>query len=198
MPADAAGFEASPRKQVDPGTESISDSDSPSHVDVLFQRYSRLVLSRAHRVLGDRNEAEDVVQEVFLYIHRKSELFDPTRGSLKAWILQIAVSRALDRKTYLTRRGFYTVADLDSLQLSEGSDLEQLVEARLHRKHLETAFSGLSSMQRRTIECFYFEGMDLRNISERLQEPLGRVRHHLYRGLERLRKSSVLYSLVCK
>jgi RNA polymerase sigma-70 factor (ECF subfamily) len=171
-------------------------SNGLDRIEGLFDKYSRLVLITAYRVLGDADEAEDIVQEVFLYLHRKSRLFDPARGSLKTWIIQIAVSRALDRKIYLSRHGFYVDADLDSLQLRHTADLEQQIESRLNRKYLEIAFSELTYMQRRTIEFFYFEGLNLKDISEQLQEPLGSVRHHLYRGLERLRKSSILHSLL--
>ncbi len=166
-----------------------------SDLDLLFDRYSRLVLSIACRILGDPSEAEEVVQEVFIYLYRKSGLFNPSKGSLKAWIIQITFCRALDRKLYLARRGFYVGEDINSLPLREEIDLEQQVDAKLSRKHLERAFAELSDMQRRTIKFFYFEGLDLREISEQLSEPLGRVRHHLYRGLERLRKSSLLHKL---
>jgi len=164
-------------------------------IDLLFERYSRLVFGVAYRVLGDAGEAEEVVQEVFLYLCRKSQLFDESKGSLKAWIVQIAFSRALDRKMYLARRGFYEDGNIASLQIREEADLEQEIDAKLIRKHLESAFSGLTDRQRRTIEFFYFDGLDLREISEQLGEPLGSVRHHLYRGLERLRKSSLLRRL---
>ncbi|MBV8865318.1 MAG: sigma-70 family RNA polymerase sigma factor [Acidobacteriaceae bacterium] len=165
-------------------------------VDFLFNRYSRLVLGIAYRILGDSNEAEDVVQEVFLYLHQKPQLFDPSRGSVKAWIIQIALSRALDRKVYLARRGFYGAANVDSLHLPQETDLEQQIAAKLNRKHLERAFSDLTEMQRRTIEFFYFEGLELREISKQLRKPLGTVRHHLYRGLSRLRKSSLVHRLL--
>jgi RNA polymerase sigma-70 factor (ECF subfamily) len=164
-------------------------------IDLLFESYSRLVFGVAYRVLGDPGEAEEVVQETFLYLSRKSQLFDEAKGSLKAWIVQIALSRALDRKMYLARRGFYEDGNIASLQIREEADLEEEIDAKLIRKHLESAFSGLTDRQRRTIKFFYFDGLDLREISEQLGEPLGRVRHHLYRGLERLRKSSLLRRL---
>ena len=164
-------------------------------IDRLFERYSRLVLGTAYRVLGNSNEAEEVVQEVFFYLCRKSQLFDESKCSLKAWIIQIALSRALDRKLYLARTGFYTDGNSACLELREEADLEQEIDAKLTRKHLENAFSELTDRQRRTIEFFYFEGLDLKEISQQLGEPLGSVRHHLYRGLERLRKSSFLRRL---
>src|ERR1700761_5658575 len=168
-----------------------------SGLDVLFKRYSRLVLGIACRVLGDPSEAEEVAQEVFLYLYRKPELFDSSKGSLKAWIVQITFCRALDRKSYLARRRILT-RDIDRLEVPQRTDLETEVEARLSRKHLETALADLTQMQRRTIESFYFEGLDLREISKQLRQPIGNVRHHFYRGLSRLRKSDLLHRLRCK
>jgi RNA polymerase sigma-70 factor (ECF subfamily) len=164
-------------------------------IDLLFERYSRLVLGIAYHVLGDPSEAEEVVQEVFFYLCRKSQLFDESKGSPKTWIVRIAFSRALDRKLYLTRRGFYADGNITCVQLREETDLDQQIDAKLTRTYLERAISELTDRQRRTIEFFYFDGLDLREISEQLGEPLGSVRHHLYRGLERLRKSSVLRRL---
>lgn len=163
-----------------------------SDAGVLFERYSRLVLAIASRVLGDTSEAEEVVQEVFLYIYRKPELFDASKGSLKAWMMQVALCRALDRKSYLARRRSCAM-NLDSLEVAQRADLDQQIEATLNRKHLERALADLSLMQRRTIEFFYFEGLDLREISRQLRQPIGNVRHHFYRGLNRLRKSAVLH-----
>jgi len=166
----------------------------PGNVGLLFEQYSRVVRGTAYRVLGDPSEAEEVVQEVFFYLCRKPQLFDETKGSLKGWIIQIALSRALDRKLYLARRRPYANESIATLHQCP-KDLDQEIDTKLTRKHLERAFSTLSDRQRRTIEFFYFEEMDLREISEYLGEPLGSVRHHLYRGLERLRKSSVLRRL---
>jgi RNA polymerase sigma-70 factor (ECF subfamily) len=164
-------------------------------IGFLFDRYSRLVLGIAYRVLGNPSEAEEVVQETFCYICRKSQVFNESKGNPKAWIVQIAFSRALDRKLYLARRGFYTGAHVTHLQVREEADLERQIDAKLARTYLEKAFSGLTDRQRRTIQFFYFEGLDLREISEQTGEPLGSVRHHLYRGLERLRKSALLHHL---
>lgn len=175
----------------------LLQSRHTSQLDILFDRYSRLVLATAFRVLGNPSEAEEVVQDVFFYLYRKSELFDPTKGSLRAWIVQITVCRALDRKARLARRRV-SAADLDTLDLVEQTNLETEVEAKFSRKHLETALAGLPPMQRLTIEFFYFDGLNLKEISGRLRQPLGNVRHHLYRGLSRLRKSDLLHRIRCK
>jgi RNA polymerase sigma-70 factor (ECF subfamily) len=166
-------------------------------LDQLFSRYSRLVFGIALRILNDHSESEEVVQEAFFYVYQKAHLFDSAKGSAKGWIVQIAFSRARDRKAHLFRRGFYSGTDLDSVDdtLLGQCDVEREVGVRLDLSSLQNAFEDLTHVQRRTLELFYFEGLELREISERLQEPFGNVRHHFYRGLERLRKSPAVKRL---
>lgn len=166
-------------------------------LDLLYARYSRLVFGIALRILNDKSEAEEVVQEVFFGVYHKAPLFDPAKGSAKGWLVQNAFSRARDRRAYLLRRGFYSGTDIESLDdtLPGNDDVEREVGLRLDFSHLLSAFEELTQMQRRTLELFYFQGLELREISERLQEPFGNVRHHFYRGLERLRKSPAVKRL---
>ena len=166
-------------------------------LDLLFGRYSRLVFAIALRILNDRSEAEDVVQEVFFSLYQKALLYDSAKGTAKGWIVQVAFSRARDRRAHLSRRGFYSGTDVESLQdtLIGLTDVEHEVGTRLDFSQLRCAFEDLTTIQRQTLELFYFEELDLREISERLREPFGNVRHHFYRGLERLRKSPVVKRL---
>jgi RNA polymerase sigma-70 factor (ECF subfamily) len=174
----------------------MQDQDSKG-LELLYTRYSRLVFGIALRILSDKSEAEEVVQEVFFGLYRKASLFDPTKGSAKGWVVQNAFSRARDRRAYLLRRGFYSGTDIESLDdtLTGHSDVEREVGARIDLSHLLAAFEDLTQMQRRTLELFYFQDLELKEISERLQEPFGNVRHHFYRGLERLRKSPAVKRL---
>lgn len=174
----------------------LQSGDSTA-LDLLFDRYSRLVLGIALRVLHDYGEAEDVVQEVFFHVFQKAVLFTPSKGSAKGWIVHIAFHRSLDRREHLGRRGFYLgteIGSLDDILLGE-TDLDREIGAKLNRAQLEKAFEELPEMQRRTLELFYFEGLELREISEKLDEPLPNVRHHYYRGLARLRKSAFVKKL---
>src|SRR3981081_2136096 len=166
-------------------------------LELLFDRYSRLVFGIALRILNDHSEAEEVVQEAFFYIYQKAVIFDPLKGSAKGWVVQVAFSRARDRKAHLSRRGFYSGTDIDSLDdtLLGQNDVEREIGALLDFSPLQFAFEDLTHMQRQTLELFYFEGMELREISEQLHEPFGNVRHHFYRGLERLRKSPAVKRL---
>jgi RNA polymerase sigma-70 factor (ECF subfamily) len=151
----------------------------------------------AFRALRDRGEAEDAVQETFLYLYRKAALFDAQKGTAKAWIVQVAFHRSLDKKSYLARRGFYFGTEIDSAEdtLLGTTDLDREVGARLNRAKLEEAFAELPHVQRRTLEMFFFEGMEMREIAETLSESLGNVRHYYYRGLERLRKTAFVRKL---
>lgn len=166
-------------------------------LDLLYTRYSRLVFGIAFRILNDKSEAEEVVQEAFFSLYQKALLFDPSKGSAKGWVVQIAFSRARDRRGHLLRRGFYSGTDIESLDdtLQGQDDVEREVGLRIDFSHLLSAFEDLTDMQRRTLELYYFEGLELREIGQRLNEPFGNVRHHFYRGLERLRKSPAVKRL---
>jgi RNA polymerase sigma-70 factor, ECF subfamily len=156
----------------------------------LFHRYSRLVFTIVLRILRDRGEAEEVVQEVFFHLFQQAKLFDSSKGSTKTWIIKIAFHRALDRKAYLRRRGFYANIDVGEFRnlLSEEADLDRKLAARQDLSQIEQALDELTDAQRRTLGLYYFGALDLNEIAERLQQPLGNIRHYFYRGLGRLRR----------
>jgi len=174
----------------------LQTNDSTA-LEILFDRYARLVFRIALGVVRDRGEAEDVVQECFFHLYRKCFLYDAAKGAVKNWVLQIALHRALDRRAHLARRGFYVGTDTGSLgdTLLGETDLDREIGAKLNRIQLEKAFGELPETQRVTLELFYFEGLDLREISRKLDQPLGNTRHYFYRGLERLRKSAFVQRL---
>jgi RNA polymerase sigma-70 factor, ECF subfamily len=166
-------------------------------MDVLFARYARLILAIGYRVLRDWGEAEELVQNVFLYLYQKAGLYDAQKGSAKAWITQAAYHRALDRRDYLTYRQFYLGTDLDGAPdtLAGDFDLEREIGAKLDREQLLRAIGELPEMQHQTLKLNFFEGLNLREASERLGESLANTRHHYYRGLEKLRRSALVQSL---
>src|SRR5215831_5921666 len=79
----------------------------PDALATLFDRFYRLVLKIALRILRDPGEAEDLMQDVFLEIFRKASQFDPAKGSTRTWIVQYAYHRSLSRRQYLAIRKFY-------------------------------------------------------------------------------------------
>jgi RNA polymerase sigma-70 factor (ECF subfamily) len=199
IPLESVPYQDETAQMSDETLMGLVSADNADALGELFARHSRLVFGIALRILRDAGEAEEVVQECFLYVYRKALSFDPSRGSVKVWIIQVAYSRARDRKEHLSRRGFYLRTDIDS-GLLEGTlvgtgDIELEIGVRLDFDRLQCAFDDLTEVQRETLKMFYFDGMELKEISEMLQAPLGNVRHHFYRGLERLRKSAVVERL---
>jgi RNA polymerase sigma-70 factor (ECF subfamily) len=158
----------------------------------LFQRYGRLLRSIAARILKDASEAEDLVQDLFLFIQRKCGMFDSSKSSARSWIVQMAYHRAIERRRYLTTRQFYTHAEVESrghqVVGKPTSESDYSAEAVFGRNGLGKVLGDLSEDQRETLRLHFFEGYTLAEISEKLGQPRGNVRHHYYRGLDRLRK----------
>lgn len=163
----------------------------------LFRRFSRLVFSIGFRILEDAGEAEEIVQDVFLYLYQKSSRFDQAKGSAKAWIVQVTQSRSIDRKNFLCRRHFYVGTDVAELAdtLAGTSDVEQQVMSKWNLAQLGLALRDLPDKQRRTLEMFFFDGLELKEIAQKLGESPKNVRHHYYRGLQKLRKSGIVQTL---
>lgn len=163
----------------------------------LFDRYSRTVLGIAHRVLRDRGEAEELVQDLFLYIYQNAARHEPARGSVKAWLVHLTYYRALNRRLFLTRRRFYDGTDLEVVEnnIVGDGDPEGELLSKEEREGFHRILAELPTRQRMTLELFFIEGLTLREISQRIDEPLSNVRHHYYRGLCKLRDSSIALKL---
>ena len=160
----------------------------------LLERYARLVLGIGLRILRDSGEAQELVQDVFLYVFRKSSIFDPQRGEFRTWLIQVSCSRALNRRQYLNLRRFYDDRNLDDFAdvFHSATNVEYQAQLSQSREILREAFAELNEKQRQTLELYFFEGYTLREISERLGESLGNVRHYYYRALDTLRTSARL------
>jgi RNA polymerase sigma-70 factor, ECF subfamily len=180
------------------GLKKLSDEAVMAHLKaghsdalaVLFDRYHRLVLSIAYKILRDLSEAEDTMQSVFLEIFRVSAQFNPAKGTTKVWLLQYAYHRSLNRRQYLRIRNFYDATHGGAIEEAEEqlSPRASLPLAPVEtREFLRQGLRQISAVQRRTLELAYFEGLSLREIAERTGESLGNVRHHYYRGLSHLR-----------
>jgi RNA polymerase sigma-70 factor (ECF subfamily) len=161
----------------------------------LFRRHAHVVRSVACRILRNEAEADDLVQEVFLFIFRKAALFDPSQATARSWIVQVTYHRAIDRRRYLISRHFYSSLEIEP-SVHEPADnhretlhWERSLEGLWGRKAAAELRSLLSPDQLRTIELHFFEGYTLEEIAERMAQSLVNVRHHYYRGLEKLRKS---------
>lgn len=158
---------------------------------LLLERYATTVLGIGLKVLRDREEAEELVQDVFFQVYRKCRLYDPARGTARAWLLQTAYHRAFDRREYLQIRRFYDSRNVDELadQMRSTSDVEYEAQISQGEMIVRKAFAELSEKQRAILTLVFFEGYTLREISEQLKESLPNVRHYYYRGLKHLKSS---------
>lgn len=156
---------------------------------ILMRRHARVVLAVGRRVLRDQGAAEELVQDVFLLVHRRAQLFDPERGLFRAWLIQIAYNEAYRSRQRLQLRHVYEDQALDDcvniLEAAGTPEYHALVAQS--EKRLRTAFAELTSKQAQTLEMFFFEGYTLREISERTGDSFENVRHYYYRALKALR-----------
>src|SRR5215467_1642397 len=157
---------------------------------LLFDRFYRLVLKIAVRILHDPGEAEDVMQDVFFEIFNKSAQFDPAKGSTKTWVMQYAYHRSLSRRQYLALRKFYDrqqIVEDEVASLSSEDVSWRGLTFREWRSVIEQGLATLNEPQRKTLEMVCFQGLLLSEIAERTKQSLPNVRHYYYRGLQGLR-----------
>ena len=164
-------------------------------LSLLFKRYARLVRGVAYRVLRDTAEADDLLQDVFILIDRVGHTFDGSKGSARSWILQMTYRRAISRRRYLTSRSFYQAVNIEDVadKLTDGGNqkgqLGDSFNVFLGSAELELAFGLLSEGQRQTLRLFFTEGYTFDEIAAKLGQSRGNIKHHYFRGLERLRRA---------
>src|SRR5713226_2023159 len=158
---------------------------------VIFDRYYRLVMSVALRLLHDVAEAEDVVQIVFTRFFEKANLFDATKGNLGTWLLQYAYGRTINHKRSLNARRFYDQVPLDEMdpESRPATYLPALgLDPRDATRLVEQILPRLNEKQRFVIERVFFEGVKISEVASQTGEPLGNLLHAYYRGIEKLRR----------
>jgi RNA polymerase sigma-70 factor (ECF subfamily) len=161
---------------------------------ILFRRYARLVRAVGRKILKDEAEADDLVQDVFLWVFSNCKAFDNERGTVRSWMVQTAHCRGIDRRRRLTARHFYARIELDSdtlnvIDTQNGvPSYEKSLEGVFGRKGLKEMFEALSDDQRETLRLHFFEGYSFSEIAAKMGQSSGNIRNHFYRGLDRLRR----------
>jgi RNA polymerase sigma-70 factor (ECF subfamily) len=159
----------------------------PEAIDMLYERYGRLAYSLAFRVLGDGGAAEDVVQEAFLSVWRRSSTFEPSRGSVRTWLCSIVHHRALDRLRGRSGRARFDLALDRATTEAAVTDTWEVVANALERDQIRTALGDLPAEQRQTIELAYYGGYSQSEISDLMRVPLGTVKGRTRMALRKLR-----------
>jgi RNA polymerase sigma-70 factor, ECF subfamily len=154
----------------------------------LYDEHARRAMAIALRILRSVEEAEDVVQETFLEVWRRSAQFDEGRGGALAWIVTIARSRAIDRLRSSEAVGRVlggVVANEDLVRTALPSPADR-IEERRDRARVATALAALPAAQRETIELGYFEGLSQSQIAAKTGTPLGTVKMRVKLAIDKL------------
>ena len=140
----------------------------------------------ALRVLRERSDAEEVLQETFIEVWRRAREYTPSRGTVEAWLLTIARTRAIDRLRSRAARG--RMAEAKSAQPQEsGPSLPDALSAAAQDAHrVQAALAALPVEQRTALELAYWEGLSQTEIAERTGQPLGTVKTRVRLALLKL------------
>jgi len=164
--------------------ERIRRREPQALVDV-YALYGKRVFSLILRIVHDRQTAEEILQDTFMRLWNRYELYDPEKGALLSWLFRVARNLALDFRRKESRRGNFDVVFIEG-----DPELEELHEDVLS---VETAFavrdalSALPSAQKHLIELAYFEGLTHSELAEQTGESLGTVKSRIRLGLKKLR-----------
>jgi RNA polymerase sigma-70 factor (ECF subfamily) len=162
-------------------------------VRAMYARFGRPVFTMGLRLLGTREAAEELTQDVFLTAWRKAARFDPSRGRLSTWLMTIAHNLAVDRlrrETGVSRPNLVLVDEVPDMPGVH--DEEALV---MERDAAVRALATLTDAERRLLARAYFRGMTAREIAESDGIPLGTVKTRLRAALIKVRKANELKEL---
>ncbi len=154
-------------------------------LSTMFKRHAKRIHFVCQRILRDETEAEDLVQDVFIYLLHKASQYDPAKGSALSWMIQITYHRAFDRKKYLGIRGHYDHGIFNDELLESPYGQVSITEIAA-RSLLERLRSELSEDQFRVLDLHLFHGYSLDEIATNAGQTLGAVRNQYYRGLKRV------------
>ena len=154
---------------------------------LLFDRHGAAVLGVLTRMLGRAGEADEVLQEVFLWLWKHPHRYDPSRSSLRGWLLVLARSRALDvLRADRSRRVREEGVERERPTVQDPRPLAD-IEQRERQRRLRQALLTLPEEQRRCIELAFFGGLSHSQIASRLEQPLGTVKSRIQLGMNKLR-----------
>lgn len=182
---------------------------SESALTTLYDRYGDAIFASAYRLTADRGIAEEVVQETFLTLWNRAELFDPTAGSLPAWLHAIGRNRAIDRLRAAGRRP--RLVTMSSAAMPDENETQGLERAMANgtvvagaaqppgpeesadaaglRQAIRAAMTSMPDHERTVILLAYQEELSQTEIADRLAWPLGTVKTRTRRALLRLREA---------
>jgi RNA polymerase sigma-70 factor (ECF subfamily) len=149
----------------------------------LYRRYAGELFGFAANALGDREQAEEVVQDVFAQLWRHAGEYDQRRASVRTWLYAIARNRIVDAHRRAAARPKY--ADEDSLD--SAAEIDAALDQAVLRWQVTAALARLSPAHREVIRLAHYGGLTMREIAERIGIPLGTVKSRTSYALRSLR-----------
>jgi RNA polymerase sigma-70 factor (ECF subfamily) len=158
---------------------------------LFYDRFASLLFSVIYMILRDQKESEDVLQDAFVQMWKRTATYDPTRNSLFTWAVMISRHRAIDRLRSRQRQARLTEAVTteakESLPFSANDRADVAMVREDDRARVRAALAQLTEAQRDAIDLAYFAGLTQAQIAEKLGEPLGTVKGRIRHGLLALR-----------
>jgi RNA polymerase sigma-70 factor, ECF subfamily len=154
----------------------------------LYDRHSRAAYSLAYRMMGERQAAEDLVQDAFLEVWRAAGSYRAERGSVRTWILSIVHHRGIDQLRSTTRRRQIVDKVEATTPTSQPSEAFSETWRNSQREQVREALRALPPEQLKVLELAYFSGYTHKEIAELLDLPLGTVKGRMRLGLKKIRE----------
>ena len=158
--------------------------------EVLYDRHGKVAWSLAFRLLGDREAAEDLVQEAFLAVWKGAAGYSQAKGSVRTWVLSILHHRAVDRlrKGAASRRRQEALEQAAMIEPA-APDAAEVALARVEASEVQSALADVPGDQLEVLRLAYYGGYTHHEIAGMLSLPLGTVKSRMRLGLERVRRN---------
>jgi RNA polymerase sigma-70 factor (ECF subfamily) len=165
-------------------------SAQESALGELYDRYGRLVYSMALNTVGEPSLAEEIAQDVYLRVWNKADTYRAEQGKVITWLASITRYRAIDmlrRQSVRPEGNQATWSEEEPFEISDPSDIEELVETSQRKQRIRSAIAQLPEDQRRALALAFFQGYSHTEIAEILNEPLGTVKTRIRLAMQKLR-----------
>lgn len=160
-------------------------------MEFLYDRYSRILYSLAYRIVADHQVAEDLLQDSFLSIWKRSSTFSPQSGAARYWLMSIVHHRAIDYLRRVRRRSVLQeapLAEIDIDELTSFPDVWDEAWRSVQSTQVRAALMKIPTEQRLVIELAYFQGWSHTEIAQGTETPLGTVKARMRLGLQHLKR----------
>jgi RNA polymerase sigma-70 factor (ECF subfamily) len=157
-------------------------------LEELYDRHAPMLYGLVLRIVGRVSDAEEVLQDAWLQAWRRADSWDPARGTVPAWLVTLARSRAIDRiRSVAARQRAEAATPAPDTALTADEPAANAAQ-RQRQERLSAALATLTPRQREVLELGYFGGLSQTEIAERIGAPLGSVKSWTRQGLMRLRE----------